>query len=350
MESKGLAPLQITLLTKDDDLPHVILSFFLCKSTILNHLTNLMMIAPNSIVTQKVSLDLKNEIELYIKREDQNHKQISGNKLRKLKYNLIEAQKQGFDKIITFGGAYSNHILATAAAGKMYGMQTIGVIRGDELSNCIEQNPTLSQAQSYGMIFHFVSRKDYREKHTFAFQKHLKKMFGTYYLVPEGGTNTLAVKGCQEILTPQDAIYDFVTTAVGTGGTISGLINSCLPHQQVLGFPALKGDFLHQEISKYTNATNWRLITDYHLGGYAKINDFFIDFLNDFYTQTLIPLDPIYTGKMIWGILDLIEKDYFPAKSKILAIHTGGLQGIVGMNQKLKKHNKNHLVYETEIN
>ena len=170
----------------------------------------------------------------------------------------------------------------------------------------------------------------------FAFLADLKSKFGKFFLIPEGGTNMLAIKGCQEILTQQDSEFDYVCCAVGTAGTISGIINSVLPHQKVLGFPALKGDFLQDEIRIFVQNQNWELITDYHFGGYGKVNENLIHFINRFYIENQIPLDPVYTGKMVFGVMDLIQKDYFPAHSNILLIHTGGLQGIYGMNERLK--------------
>ena len=157
--------------------------------------------------------------------------------------------------------------------------------------------------------------------------------------MPEGGTNELAVKGCEEILTEADSQYDFVCCAIGTGGTISGIINSILPHQKVLGFPALKGDFLKDEIRNFARNKNWELITAYHFGGYGKITPELVSFINQFYKEHKIPLDPIYTGKMVFGVIDLIQKNYFPENSKILIIHTGGIQGVEGMNLKLKNKN-----------
>ncbi|MDO4880346.1 MAG: pyridoxal-phosphate dependent enzyme [Capnocytophaga sp.] len=307
------------------------------------------MIQIPEIINEKVPITFDNGIELYIKREDKTHPKVSGNKFRKLKYNLQEAKAKGYPKIITFGGAYSNHISATAAAGQIASIPTIGVIRGDELRSKISENPTLRYAQSCGMEFDFVSRTDFRQKHTNEFKAYLKEKFGDFYYVPEGGTNSFAVKGCEEILIPEDNMFNFITTAVGTGGTISGLINSSQENQKILGFPALNGRFLEEEIKKMTTKHNWKLIHSYNLGGYAKINDEFIHFLNDFYDKTNIPLDPIYTGKMIFGIFNLIEKQFFPKNSKILAIHTGGLQGIFGINQKLKKQNKEILHYENKI-
>ncbi len=290
-------------------------------------------------INQQVKLPKKKGIELFVKREDEIHPFVSGNKYRKLKYNIIEAQKLGFKTLLTFGGAYSNHIAAVASAGQISGFKTIGIIRGDELASKIESNPTLRFAKQCGMEFKFVSRTLYREKTSESFLNNLKKEFDDFYLVPEGGTNHLAVKGCEEILTNEDAFFDYICCAVGTGGTISGLINCSKPSQQVLGFPVLKGDFLQQDISKFAIREHWKLITDYHFGGYAKINEDLVTFINQFKKDYNIPLDPVYTGKVIFGIFDLIEKNYFPKGSKILVIHTGGLQGIDGMNDVLKKKN-----------
>ena len=328
-------------------------------------------------MNQILPLALPNGITLEIKREDLLHPFISGNKFRKMKYNLLQARAENQDTLLTFGGAYSNHIAAVAYAGKEYGFKTIGIIRGDELGGKIAENPTLRFAQECGMEFEFVTRESYRYKTEPDFIDNLKDKFGSFYLVPEGGTNEYAIKGCEEILTEEDAKFDYVCLAVGTGGTISGIINSALPHQKVLGFPALKGDFLKdetamnkfssnlrekgvcfacslslvsdglrqittfsEEIRKFARNQNWDLITDYHFGGYGKVNEELILFINQFYEQTQVPLDPVYTGKMVFGVMDLIHKNFFPANAKILLIHTGGLQGIQGMNALLKRKNK----------
>ncbi|NQV78573.1 MAG: 1-aminocyclopropane-1-carboxylate deaminase/D-cysteine desulfhydrase [Lutibacter sp.] len=284
------------------------------------------------------------EISLFIKREDELHPFISGNKYRKLKYNLIEAYNRKQHTLLTFGGAFSNHIAATAAAGFEHNFKTIGVIRGDELATNFDEvikiNPTLKFASEHNMQFHFVSRSEYRNKSNQEFIANLKEKFGDFYLVPEGGTNNFAVKGCEEILSDSDEQYHIICCAIGTGGTISGLINSSKKHQKIIGFPALKGDFLQNEIEKYVlRNNNWSLNTRYHFGGYAKISEELITFINKFKSETQIPLDPIYTGKMVFGIVDLIKKDYFKKGTKILVIHTGGLQGIEGMNNLLKKKN-----------
>jgi len=287
-------------------------------------------------LNQAIPINLPKGISLVIKREDLIHPFVSGNKFRKLKYNLLQAKAENQSTLLTFGGAYSNHIAAVAYAGKENGFQTIGIIRGDELANKIENNPTLKFAQECGMQFEFVSRETYRLKTEATYLEQLQQKYGSFYLIPEGGTNAFAIQGCEEILTPEDTSFDFVACAIGTGGTISGLINSVLPHQKVLGFPALKGDFLQDEIRNFVRQDNWELITDYHFGGYGKVTNDLIDWINRFYAQTQIPLDPVYTGKMVFGILDLIAKNYFQENANILLIHTGGLQGIQGMNLKLK--------------
>ena len=298
------------------------------------------------VITQTIPIPDKN-ITLCIRREDLIDPVISGNKLRKLKYNLIEAKRQGHSTLLTFGGAFSNHIAAVAAVGKRDGFSTIGIIRGDELSTTISDNPTLSFARSCGMELRFISRERYRVKDDCDFIGSLDADFGPFYLIPEGGTNALAVKGCEEILNPSDIDFDYICCAAGTGGTAAGIINASADKQNVLVFPALKGDFLGKTIESLTEKQNWRQILDYDFGGYGKINRELIEFINRFYRDAKIPLDPVYTAKTLFGVMDLIDKDYFQDGSKILAIHTGGLQGIKGMNNKLK--NKNYPLIEIDV-
>ena len=275
-------------------------------------------------------------VELWIKREDVIHPTVSGNKFRKLKYNLEAAKANGCETLVTFGGAFSNHIAAVAAAGELFHFKTVGIIRGEELETNIQCNPTLQFAKNKGMAFQFVSRNAYRQKTEAAFITNLKNQYPNCYILPEGGTNDLAIKGCKEILTEQDSIFDVICCAVGTGGTIAGLINSASSHQKILGFPALNGNFLTDEIRKFAKQSNWQLVSDYHFGGYAKINRDLIAFINNSYQNYGLKLDPIYTGKMMFGIMDLIDREYFKPNTKILAIHTGGLQGVKGMNLKLQ--------------
>lgn len=292
-----------------------------------------------NIITEKIDLKafgIKN-CSLYLRREDLIHPFVSGNKFRKLKYNIIAAQQQKLDTLLTFGGAFSNHIAAVAAAGKELGMKTIGIIRGEELKDKIQENPTLSFAQNCGMQLHFVSRETYRKKDNLEFILKLREKFNDFYLLPEGGTNVLAVEGCTEILSEKDSIYDSICVSVGTGGTMAGLVKASNETQTVLGFSALKGTFQSSGISKYTSKTNFEITDSYCFGGYGKIDMDLVRFINEFRQKTQIPLDPVYTGKMMYGILDLLKKRRFKENSCILAIHTGGLQGVAGMNKLLQR-------------
>ena len=284
------------------------------------------------IKTQKLSLDILNDknIDVYIKRIDLLDPLISGNKFFKLKYNILEAIRQKKKYILTFGGAYSNHIAATAYAANKFGFKSIGIIRGEKSSDL---NYTLRFAKENGMKIHYASREQYRNKHTTCFINKLKNNYKSFYLIPEGGANRLAIKGTEEILDKEN--HDYICCPVGTGGTISGIINSSESPTKILGFPAMKGNNdLSINIKSWTNEKNWCLINDYHFGGYAKITKELIDFTMDFNLNQKIPLDIIYTSKMMYGIIDLIKKDYFPKKSSILAIHTGGIQGNIGMNDR----------------
>lgn len=296
--------------------------------------------ASAKIISEEIDLQ-KFGIEGYslvLQREDLLHSFVSGNKFRKLKYNLEAAIAQNQNTLLTFGGAFSNHIAATAAAGKEIDLKTIGIIRGDELVNKIPENATLSFAQDCGMQLHFISREAYRTKETPSFINELKEKFSDFYLLPEGGTNKLAIKGCEEIL-PKENSFDYICVPVGTGGTMAGLVEASKKDQKVLGFSALKGVFQSSEITKYTSKTNFEITDAYCFGGYGKIDIDLVRFINEFKNKTGIPLDPIYTGKMMYGIMDLLNKGYFKENSRIFALHTGGLQGIAGMNQKLKKKN-----------
>jgi len=275
-------------------------------------------------------------VQLTVKREDLLFPEISGNKYRKLKYNLIAAKAAKQRRLLTFGGGFSNHIAATAFAGKRYGFHTIGVIRGEELAHG-PLNPTLSLAVKNGMQLHFISREDYRKKECIDFIKNLEVTFGAFYLLPEGGTNALAVKGCSEMIHALDERFSHIAVSVGTGGTLAGISKAAFPHQEVLGFPALKGDFLQKDIRNFTSEKNWRLLVDFHFGGYAKIQPDLVAFINNFKEATQLSLDPIYTGKMAFGLLDMIRNDRFKPGSDILMVHSGGLQAITGINNILKK-------------
>lgn len=286
-------------------------------------------------------------VQLFIKREDLLHPHISGNKWRKLKYNILEAQKQGHDTLLTFGGAFSNHIYATAAAGKEARLQTIGLIRGEEH---FPLNPTLQFAAEQGMRLHYVSRADFRQKNQADFIEQLHQKYDKFYLLPEGGTNLLAVKGCTEMVKDLPS-YDYVCCSCGTGGTLAGLLVGLQGKSQVLGFSALKGgDFLKAEVDQLTNAyignvyQNYQMIGEFHFGGYAKATLELVDFINAFKQEHHIPLDPVYTGKMLYGIFSLAKQDFFEKGSTVLAIHTGGVQGIAGFNAQHKSKKMHILV------
>lgn len=275
---------------------------------------------PHQVISYK-------NVAITIKRLDQVHPQISGNKFFKLKYNFLEAQQLGFNQILTFGGAYSNHIAATAYAAQRFGFKSVGIIRGDELANK-PLNPTLETAKAHAMFLSYVSREKYRLKETDAFRLELKNDFPNHYIIPEGGTNALAIQGCKEILKPSDLQeYDLICCAVGTGGTIAGLIESADKTQTVLGFSALKGDFLRTEVEQLTQHSNWHITDEYCCGGYAKTTANLIEFMQLFEKKYQIPLEHIYTAKMMMGIFDLIDQGKIQSSTRLLVIHTGGLQG-----------------------
>ena len=262
-------------------------------------------------------------IQLFLKRDDLLHPAISGNKWRKLKYNLLAAQQQRFTTLLTFGGAYSNHLSATAAAGQAFGFQTIGVVRGDELPRK-PLNKTLTFCQSCGMRLHFVSRNDYRRKDDPDFLLALERQFGPCYILPEGGTNDLAIRGTAEILSEINLQLgytpDYVCCPVGTGGTVAGLAQSATLATTVLGFMVLK-------LPDTNPLANWQAITDYHFGGYAKTTPELIQFIRRFERKTGVQIEQVYTGKMLYGIYELARNGYFPEGATVVAVHTGGLQG-----------------------
>lgn len=283
-------------------------------------------------ILQKVNLpEIDKNINVYLKREDLLHPVISGNKWRKLKYNLVEAEKKGYKTILTFGGAYSNHIHATAGAGKIFGFNTIGIIRGEEH---LPLNPTLKDATESGMKIHYVSRSDYRKKTEPEFIEMLHEKFGDFYLVPEGGTNNLAIKGGTEIVQDINIDFDYIVSACGTGGTIAGVICGLEGTKKAIGVSALKGAaFLRDKVSEYVNEysgvdfNNWEIKLDYHFGGFAKTKPEQIMYMKEFEKFNNILLDPIYTSKMIYAIYDMINKGEIKNNTTVIALHTGGLQG-----------------------
>ncbi len=302
------------------------------------------------MILQRITLS-DSTINLYLLRTDLIDKVTGGNKYFKLKYNLEEAKRLGHSTLLTFGGAYSNHIAATAASGKSAGLKTIGIIRGDEER---ELNSTLLSAVENGMQLHFVSREHYRLKEKPEFVNSLKDLFGEFYLLPEGGSNYLAVKGCAEIREKIDLPFDYICCPVGTGGTLAGIIASLEGQEKAIGFSSLmKGESIERKIqqlvqeyhSKEKNQTvncdqsKYTISYDYPFGGYAKIDKALIKFKNKFEEDFSIELDYIYTAKMLYGISDMIRQKLFKTNSTIVAIHTGGLQGNIGFEKVLLLEN-----------
>ena len=296
---------------------------YYCKFTIF---------ASMKIESYEIFNDLfkKYNVKVFVKRLDDISSSISGNKYFKLKYNIAQAKKNSCKQIITFGGAFSNHILATSIISKENNLKSIAFIRGEET---LPLNPTLKVAASNGMKILYLSRSEYRNKHNPEFQKKLKLAYDDSYIINEGGTNYLAVKGTQEILNDNDT-QNYICCPVGTGGTISGIINKSKFDQKVIGFMSLKNKIdIQKKISLFTNKKNWMLNHEFTFGGYAKYNKELVSFIFDFYKKYNITLDIVYNGKMFYGIYDLIKKRKI-MNCSILLIHTGGLQGNLGMNYK----------------
>lgn len=309
-------------------------------------------IAPSPL--QKIEhplLDLW-QLTLFVKRDDLLHPEISGNKWRKLKYNLFEARRQKMDHILSFGGAYSNHIHALAAAGFHFGFKTSAIIRGEPF---YANNPTLKKALAWGMELQFVTRKEYKQRAESAYLQSLQNAYPDAFIVPEGGSNRFSIRGVmetlQEIQQQANDPVDHIITATGSGGTLAGLVAGSAQSQlkpKVTGIAVLKNaQYLNQEIasllqqSNINRNNNWRLQTEFHHGGYAKVPVELNHFCEQFSLQTGIPVEPIYTGKMFYGLFKLIEQGYFNRGEHIVALHTGGLQGLEGLKESsVKRENK----------
>ncbi|MBD2245344.1 pyridoxal-phosphate dependent enzyme [Nostoc sp. FACHB-888] len=301
-------------------------------------------------------------VDLYVLRLDLMHPFVNGNKWFKLKYNLLDAKEKNFTTLLTFGGAYSNHIYATAAAGNLFGFRTIGVIRGEER---LPLNPTLSFAVQQGMQIVYLNREMYRQRNTPALEEYLQQRFGEVFIIPEGGGNLNGVRGCTEIIA--DAMptvvtelcrsagytyaFDHICVACGTATTLAGIALSLHEGQRAIAFPVLKnGAFLAPQIeslltnylafglpSPYSSPASWELVCDYHFGGYAKVNNELLLFSQQFTEQHGVPLDYVYTAKMFYGVMDLLKQGFFCKGDRLLLVHTGGLQGNIGMEERLQR-------------
>jgi 1-aminocyclopropane-1-carboxylate deaminase len=299
------------------------------------------------------------EVDVFLKRDDLIHPAISGNKWRKLKYNLEAIKDQKLEGFITFGGAYSNHLAAAAYAGKQADIDMIALVRG-EIDDM--QNPTLNFVKACGMQLQALSRAAYKSKADADFLMQLQAQYPKHLIIPEGGANLFGVRGCIEILEETDFTPEIVVAPLGSATTFTGLVLSAKPQSELWGFPAVKGGaYLRNTVNNFITkaketglvpatfpSPKWQLITSYHFGGFAKTTPAFIHFLNAFYAETGIPLDPIYSGKMMYGLLEEIKAGRIKPGGTVLVLHTGGLQGISGMNQRLRKKNL-QIEYEEAI-
>jgi len=296
---------------------------------------------------QQVSHPLltKKRVELLVQRADLAHPQISGNKWYKLKYNLQEAAAQGYNNVLSFGGAYSNHLHALAFAGKAHQLNTFGVVRGEQT---LPLNPSLEEAVNWGMQLIYVSRQDYKRRFDPAFIEQITQDLPLCYLVPEGGANRLALKGCAEIsaaIEQQVSVFDYLCVPCGTGATLAGLVSGLQQTEvKVLGFCALKGlRDIEEKVTSWlqevagNQSPCWHILHDFHCGGYAKLNSKLVRFMDEWEGFSEIPLEPIYTGKMFYGIFCMLEADYFAPGTRIVAVHTGGMQGLRGMRSKMAR-------------
>ncbi|WP_345632254.1 1-aminocyclopropane-1-carboxylate deaminase/D-cysteine desulfhydrase [Rugosimonospora acidiphila] len=265
-------------------------------------------------------------VRLLIKRDDLIHSEVPGNKWRKLKYNLTAAADGGHDTLLTFGGAYSNHLRATAAAGHYFGFRTIGVVRGEEH---LPLNSSLAYAERRGMRLAYLDRATYRNKRDPAVIEALRREWGRFYLLPEGGSNTLAVKGCAELPGEIDEPFDVLCCAVGTGATLAGIAAGLRTGQRAIGFSALAGgEFLAGEVGRLqseagTVSANWRVECGYHFGGFAKTTPRLAAFIDDFADRHGIILDRVYVAKMMFGVFDLVDAGAFGGGTTIVAVVTG---------------------------
>ncbi len=293
---------------------------------------------PSPITQLDEPLLADKNIQLFIKRDELIHPVIQGNKWRKLKYNLLAAAEQSANTILSFGGAYSNHLHALAAAGRLFNFNTIGIIRGERPATL---NPSLQDMQAWGMQLEFISRADFRKQTSTEFIQQLKQEYGAFYLIPEGGNNAAGRQGCSELLDELDQPYDVICCEVGSGTQFSALVSGHATSSQAahnthyLGFVVMKNPALLQQLKDYfqqqqVTYSNWSLNHDYHFGGFARADDTLHAFIRQFKQQQAIQLEPVYSGKMLYGIYQLIEQDYFKPGSRILAIHGGGLQGLRG--------------------
>ena len=306
-----------------------------------------------TLILQKLESDLcaRHDVQLDIVRLDLVDETISGNKWFKLKHNLSAARELNYKRVLSYGGCHSNHLHALAAAGKRFGFETIGVVRGDEP---LTYSATLQDLLKYGMDLKFISRERYRDKNAQGSISALEKEFGEFFLIPEGGSNLLGVKGCAEMVSllwdQPDTKIDYLVLGCGTGATLAGAVVGAGGRCKVLGISALKGaDYLNDNVLSLISSFNrsqscaglsigeWRIIHDYHFGGFAKIKPELVQFMDAFSIDTGIPVEPLYVGKTLFAVYDLIKTGQIPNGARIVVVHTGGLQGVRGMRLQMQK-------------
>ena len=283
-----------------------------------------------SLKTQYIFLGKIKDVNITVKREIASDFYLTGNKYRKLKYNLIEFYKKRYDGIVTFGGPFSNHLAATSSLCKHFGIKSFGFVRGDEMNK--KSNPTIEHCINSGMQLEYLDREDYKLK---LFSKKIKKFLSkrNLYVIPEGGANDFGIKGSSEMFGSFDYTFDTVCLAVGTGGTMLGVSRSIKNDQKLLGFLSVNdGSIINYISNSIDSSINYTLIKEFTFGGFGKFNNELILFINSFKRKYKIPLDPIYTGKVLFGIFTLINNYNWSWGKNILFIHTGGLQGIEGFN------------------
>lgn len=291
---------------------------------------NLEIFSPVHQIKNKLFNEL--DLKVFIKRDDLIHPIISGNKWRKLKYILLKAQAENKTRLVTFGGAYSNHLLATAAAAAKFGFKATGIVRGEAVNN-----DTLFLCKLHGMELIFTDRDSYRDK-TALFEKHFGNNADAFF-INEGGASAEGARGCSELTNELSETYDHIFCACGTGTTAAGIINGINEHQLSTQFNAVpvfkNGEFMKDEVDRFLTApTSYHLHTGYHFGGYGKTTPELISFIKQFVADTGILIEPVYTGKMLYAIFDLAQKSYFKSGEKILAVHSGGIWGLLGMKDR----------------
>lgn len=297
------------------------------------------MISTAKSITQKVQFSY-GEIGPFsfdVKRDDLIDPVISGNKWRKLKYNVEKAKRNKNVGIITFGGAYSNHLIASAQAAYRFGLSAVGIVRGEELDS--QSNETMRACSKLGMELVFVSRDEYRQRYDKEYETKLHDTYPNFWLIPEGGANYYGAIGCQEIIDPYAHQYDHIYIAAGTGTTATGILSASKEGTTVHAVSSLKGDFLKDDIRKLI----WRIVADEatvegfmkrmelnsesHFGGYAKTSPELFRFIRSFFEETGIPLEPIYTGKALYALVQDYKNGVIKKDDRVLLVHSGGLQG-----------------------